>query len=472
MRQPHHIFHHTPAAQLLFALLVALLPTWAAQANGPAIHISDQGGGSLPIALNGVLYFGAYDGGAGLWRSDGTPEGTKLIEPVSVSRLTIFGDRLFFIGDDGTHGRELWASDGTTAGTDLVKDIRPGPESAFDRYMSRFMYFSELRAANGQLFFTADDGASGMELWSSDGMPNVARLVKDINPGPGGSDPGDLTSVGARLFFRAFSPQAQLWVSDGSDSGTSVVKYLSPHMSSADPRELTDVNGTLFFVGGEDIHGKELWRSDGTPEGTALVSDINTNIDDYGPTDLTNVNGTLFFSGDDGSRGRELWRSDGTQAGTWLVKDSAPGPASSWPHYLTEVNGALFFSADDGRGLQLWRSDGTAEGTFSLTNEDFSTPHFGNIGPEQLANVLGRLLFAADDGQHGMEVWLTNGSREGTKLLQDIVPGPADSFPQGFTVAGDYLFFTVSEDQSAQGLWAVPLSALGFTATYLPVVVR
>jgi len=40
--------------------------------------------------------------------------------------LTALGDRLFFEADDGIHGRELWVTDGTPEGTSLVEDLCPG----------------------------------------------------------------------------------------------------------------------------------------------------------------------------------------------------------------------------------------------------------------------------------------------------------------------------------------------------------
>src|SRR2546426_601592 len=57
----------------------------------------------------------------------------------------------------------------------LVKDIRPGSDSSG---------LGELTNVNGTLFFDADDGIHGRELWKSDGTAAGTVLVKDINPGP------------------------------------------------------------------------------------------------------------------------------------------------------------------------------------------------------------------------------------------------------------------------------------------------
>ena len=75
-------------------------------------------------------------------------------------QLTAVGNTLFFSADDGENGRELWKSDGATAGTVLVKNIRLGSNSSNP---------SNLTAVGNTLFFTADDGVNGVELWKSNG---------------------------------------------------------------------------------------------------------------------------------------------------------------------------------------------------------------------------------------------------------------------------------------------------------------
>jgi ELWxxDGT repeat protein len=51
---------------------------------------------------------------------------------------------------------ELWQSDGTEAGTVMVRDIYPGSTGSNP---------TNLVSMNNKLYFTADNGVHGRELW-------------------------------------------------------------------------------------------------------------------------------------------------------------------------------------------------------------------------------------------------------------------------------------------------------------------
>jgi ELWxxDGT repeat protein len=72
-------------------------------------------------------------------------------------------------------GREPWWTDGTEDGTQLVEDIHPSGDSMADGPQ-------RLVVLDGVVYFTADDGDHGRELWRSDGTEGGTSLVKDINP--------------------------------------------------------------------------------------------------------------------------------------------------------------------------------------------------------------------------------------------------------------------------------------------------
>jgi ELWxxDGT repeat protein len=370
--------------------------------------------------MNGTLFFAADDGvhGYELWKSDGTAAGTTLVKDIrpggylsygdyhpfssNPSNLTNVNGTLIFTADDG-NGNELWKSDGTAAGTTVVKDIYPGSSYYYDYWgnlhsVPNSSSPQELRDVNGTLYFSANDGENGYELWKSDGTADGTVLVKDIRPGANGAFPNSLMNVNGTLFFGANDGVhgKELWKSDGTAAGTVLVKDIRPGTSDSYPSFLTNVNGTLYFSASDGTIGKELWKSDGSAAGTVMVKDITTGSASSSPVNLLNVNGTLFFTADDGTHGRELWKSDGTTAGTVMVKDMNPGSASSLPSQLTSVNGTLFFSARDGTGvLKLWQSDGSAAGTILIAN----------FLPLSLISFNGTLFFSADDGIHGYELW-------------------------------------------------------------------
>src|SRR5262249_5063127 len=88
-----------------------------------------------------------------------TAVGSSLLSP----EFTDVNGTAFFLADDGIHGTELWKSDGTAAGTHMVKDINRGAGRAFNQFPA------DLTTVNGTLFFPANDGAHGYQLWKSDG---------------------------------------------------------------------------------------------------------------------------------------------------------------------------------------------------------------------------------------------------------------------------------------------------------------
>ena len=357
--------------------------------------------GYTPMSTGSVFYSTSDQ----LWKTDGTTAGTVLVKSVgSVSNLTAVSGTLFFVGNDGATGGELWKSDGTTTGTTLVKDIYPGTTSyTYDKHKYTVLNSSSptgLIGFNGMLYFAANDGRDGVELWKSDGTPAGTILVTDLAKGQQGSNPQYLTVMNGALYFGA---AGGLYKTDGTAADTVRLKAFVSDQNLVTATDLTVVGHTLFFAADDGTTGPELWKSDGTPVGTVLVRDI---LASYGanPFDLTNVSGTLYFGTSDPYGWTDpttepgLWKSDGTAAGTVLVKAvSVYGPG------LTNVNGLVYLAADDGvHGDELWQSEGTAVGTTMV--QDINPGGAGST-PSSLTAMNNKLYFVATDPTHGRELW-------------------------------------------------------------------
>jgi len=433
---------------------------------------------TLYTVANNTLFFLAQNAATGneLWKSDGTAAGTVMVKDLypgttssSPRYLTAYTTKnlLIFGAEEGLYGREPWKSDGTTAGTVQIKDIISGTKPANP---------SQLLTMKGVLYFTAESTASGNELFKSNGTAAGTAVVREIMSGASSSTPKNLTNINDELYFSADDGTYgnELWKSNGTSAGTSRVADINPSMYASDPANFCNLNGTLYFSADDGVNGTELWKSDGTATGTVMVKDIYPDLGLNGPnaskpTGLINVNGTIFFTATDSSHGTELWKTNGTTAGTVLVKDIKPGKSSSVIKNLFNYKGMLLFAANDSiNGIELWKSDGTTAGTKMITDIYPDTNKYGKLNssdPQYFCELKGIVYFQATNKTNGTELWRTDGTDTGTKLVKDILPGffngyAPSSSPQYLTTVGNEIFFAAST-ASGNELWKTDGTSAG-----------
>ena len=92
----------------------------------------------------------------------------------------LVGDTLYFSAEDGSSGTELWAHDTSNASTWRVADIDSGSgdSSLPGQWMAAIL-------VGDTLYFDADDGSSGTELWAHDTSNASTWRVADIDSGSG-----------------------------------------------------------------------------------------------------------------------------------------------------------------------------------------------------------------------------------------------------------------------------------------------
>ena len=284
--------------------------------------------------------------------------GSGSSSPRNILDSGTFGRGIGFTAFTTTGGTELYTTTGAVGNFDLVDQIEAGSGSSspFEFHYSGLVaifsaqtaaagfepwlivdvagsYFTtslgnlnpgaahslpkEFTPAAGATFFTADDGTSGRELWTTGGSAATTDRLKDIFPGLGGSEPAELLAFDGRLFFRACDATAgcELWTSDGTLGGTQRFKDILPGTGSGNPQHLVVVGDDLYFSACDEAFGCELWVSDGScgahppprrhRAGAGLLESGSGSLGE--PADpLVAVGSRLFFSATDGS-GRELW---------------------------------------------------------------------------------------------------------------------------------------------------------------------
>lgn len=169
---------------------------------------------------------------------------------------------------------------------------------------------------------------------------------------------------------------------------------------------------------------------------------------------------SLFSSGGRIAWGQGTSNPDPIAHGPYLVKDIITTTqgivVAEGEQAFASVNGYLFLSIDDGdHGYELWKSEGSESGTMLVKDIEPD----GSSNPQFLLDFNGVLYFAATDYEHGNELWKSDGTEAGTVMIKDVNPGLSPGAPvfssggPGLMKYQDSIYFNGNDGVHGNELW-------------------
>ena len=477
------------------ALLVAdLVPSLPSAASNPR-----------PMAqLGDAAFFLAEDDlhGAELWRTEGTPETTRLLADLcpgtcnSYPSAVAVGDRLVIFARND-EGGALYASDGTAAGTQLIH-----------RFLQPTYLNGVLVAFDDRAWFSAGSGNPYRnELWQSDGTA-AGTAAWPVDCGTTCQvESTFLRPAGGALFFGVITPPAdpsddgiRLWRTDGTVAGTRPAEANCPPSCIAHYGPVGVAGGYYYFVGSDTAHGAEVWVAGGGLATPHLVADLapgnNSPYLVFGFDFRGEAWYQVFIAGT--VRWYRFTRTRAVVATEVEPLGPAKAPASVWP-----AGDRLYFSIQDGATVSLWTvrpgvegarllasdlvyADGigdvdgraliriarsgafqyrllASDGTVAGTHEIEGIAPLPSFGQRPIAAGSG-ILINGDDGAHGNEPWVSDGTAAGTRPLGDLRRFAANNSPTTLTAVGDQAAFLLPTNDGGK-LYAAGAAAPGAPPT-------
>lgn len=278
----------------------------------------------------------------------------------------------------------------------------------------------------------------GREPWIITDNISDSYMLDDYREGTSDSNNSDpVHGEGVSLFVSGLG--FGLMRSDGTQEGTWTIH---PSSFSLDAELFTD--GLFYFSRGDAIYATDA-------ETPALDYQFSAEH----PDNFFAWNGDIFFMHD----GVELHKfRPGDDDHTFVTSfhptytfEILPATSHIFAHKLISTGSYM---------QELRVTDGTPENTSILMPEvglRLTEPEFAVAGDV--------LLFAQYDPGNGMELWISDGSENGTHLFADVNPGTSGSFPKLLGVHGEYFYFTAIYQEEGRQLFRLALDALNTVAT-------
>lgn len=399
-----------------------------------------------------------------------------------------------FRGKNRANGTQLWQTDNTDKGTRINEYLSPVPSANSDPYF--------LGTVGKLVLFSAFNPATGRELWRTDGTSQGTQLVSDLWQGAesGLEDSTQtLTFNGQMLFWSHDSQALKLMRTDGTVEGTQAIASFPAGEFSTnnalEPSFILFANQVYFWVD-DGKHGLELWRSNGKTAELVLDATQEQGGYAYAPETLQ-TSQALYFSSpkqshlNDNHSEDVLWQVTATNITpllefapnvfssllavdakhvVWLQQANAAAMQELWVLDLSTqqaqkiralpqsekafliskaywFNGQLYWWMENGYNTEWWHSDLTAQGTQRLLLEPY--PNGEYKGSPECFSLKQQFYCFTKDGSHPAQLWLTNGTSQGTRKLWQAKGGTSGDAgdrwldkPNSYVAIGDYWVFS------------------------------
>ncbi len=374
-----------------------------------------------------------------LWHYNFNGDKTKLIAnpleyingPTSFSNFFVVNNNCYFVVN-----RKLYTSNGKKNNVVLLK------EEIYDD-VENSLYF------NNELYFKFRD-----DVYKTNGTQQGTVKAFDFGVNINIQDLEMVQFDTSIALLVKHSGVRNLYLSNGTQQGTHLVKsFVENQNSNSYVSDLFVYNNFILFKLSTNNSKTELWKSDGTSMGTVLLKSLDMNSSNVSLSP-TIFKGKFYFNGkiiNSSIPYTTIIVSDGTTTGTVpFVKISNLNqdiPCSNF----TVVGDKMFFVADVNNNKQLYYTNGIST---TIVIDINSNP---TIQPEYSSFISydNKLFFVGYQDNKGAELWRSNGTALGTRLIKEFIPGPSSGVNSGFVMFDSKLYFRAYDPKLGYELWSI-----------------
>lgn len=329
--------------------------------------------------------------------------------------------------------------------------------------------------------WSAAAGAARYDLWVNDQTTGQSGVIRNMNVAGTSFTPTTPLDLNHSYIWTVRAFDASSNAGEWSNYGTFTIEIpLAVPVSNGPTGTVGDLTPTFQWLPIESADRYDLWVNNQTTGQSGVIRRTNLTEPRFTPlTPLVAGHSYLWTVRAFDASGRA---SEWSTHKTFTATTPAPVAPALQVELLKDINtqsylldrtvaigNTIYFATlDPQTGAELWKSDGTADGT-KIVKDIYPGPR--GADPEFLINVNGTLFFTASDPVFGRELWKSDGTAAGTVIVKDIDPsnfpqdqggGPKGGIPSQLTNVNGTLFFSaISSETLGIELWKSDGTAAG-----------